>query len=152
MSSQHLAVDFFPVRFHWGRSLTDENPFTYVEAGSQVNKDREHEVTVEETNRLINACTNTKARLIIALARFAGLRVPSELVGIRWSEVDWEKNRFVVHSPKTERKGKTQRVVPIFDLDKPYLKLRQYLLAALAEAPEGEDGIFPKIHEKKSLG
>ena len=134
------------------RKLIDENPFKYVEAGSQVNKEREHEVTVEETNRLINACTNTKDRLKIALARYAGLRVPSELVGLRWSEVDWDKSRFVVHSPKTERKGKSQRIVPIFDLDKPYLKLRPYLLAALQEAPEGEDRIFSEIHEKKSLG
>lgn len=28
----------------------------------------------------------------------------------------------------------------------------QYLLAALAEAPDGEDRIFPEIHAKKSLG
>ena len=134
------------------RKLIDENPFKYVEAGSQINKARMKFVALEVTNRLIDACSNARDRLKIALARFAGLRIPSELVGLRWSEVDWDKGVFVVHSPKTERKGKSQRIVPIFDLDKPCLKLRPYLLAARQEAPEGEDRIFPEIHEKKSLG
>ena len=128
------------------RKLIDENPFQYVETGSQVNKEREHYVTHEETNHLINACSNAKDRLKIALARYAGLRIPSELVGLRWSEVNWENGRFIVHSPKTERKGKAKRIVPIFE------KLYPYLLEAAESAPEGEDRIFPEIHEKKSMG
>ena len=134
------------------RKLLDENPFKYVEAGSQINKARMKFVTLEVTNRLIDACSNAKDRLKIALARFAGLRIPSELVGLRWSEVDWDKGVFVVHSPKTERKGKGQRTVPIFDIDKPCMKLRRYMVAAYQEVPEGEDRIFPEIHENKSLG
>jgi integrase len=58
---------------------------------------------------------NAKQRLIIALGRYAELRIPSELVGLRWSEVNWENGRFIVHSPKTERKGKDKRIVPIFE-------------------------------------
>ena len=128
------------------RKLIDVNPFQYVETGSQVNKEREHYVTEEETRLLIAACPDAKARLIIALARYAGLRIPSELVGLRWSEVNWEAGRFIVHSPKTERKGKPKRVVPIFG------ELRPYLEDAFEVSPEGEDRIFPEIHEKKSMG
>ena len=128
------------------RKLIDDNPFKHVETGSQVNKERDHYVTQEETNHLINACTNAKQRLRIALGRYAGLRIPSELVGLRWSEVNWEAGRFVVHSPKTERKGKAKRIVPIFN------QLYPYLVEAFEMATEGEDRIFPEIHDKKSMG
>jgi integrase len=107
-----IARAFFNVALR--RKLVDENPFRYVETGSKVNKEREHYVTQVEIDHLINACSNAKQRLIVALARYAGLRIPSELVGLRWSEVNWETGRFVVHSPKTERKGKDKRIVPIF--------------------------------------
>jgi integrase len=128
------------------RKLIDDNPFQYVEKGSQVNKEREHYVTQDETDHLINACSNVRDRLRIALARYAGLRCPSELVGLRWSEINWEAGRFTVYSPKTERKGKDKRIVPIFK------NLYPYLSEAFDLAPEGEDRIFPEIHETKSLG
>ena len=67
-------------------------------------------------------------------------------MGLRWSEVNWETGRFVVHSPKTERKGKSKRIVPIFN------QLQPYLTEAWETAPEGEDRIFPEIHDKKSMG
>ena len=31
-----------------------------------------------------------------------GLRVPSEPLGLRWADVDWERTRITVGSPKTE--------------------------------------------------
>ena len=139
-----IARQFFGVAYR--RKLIDENPFKYVETGSQVNKEREHYVTQEETDHLINACANAKQRLRIALGRYAGLRIPSELVGLQWSEVNWETGRFVVHSPKTERKGKAKRIVPIFE------NLYPYLAEAFESAPEGEDRIYPEISGKKSMG
>ena len=64
------------------------------------------------------------------------------MVGLRWSEVNWETGRFIVHSPKTERKGKAKRFVPIFDL--PNLPLRKYFDEAFFENTiENEDRIFP---------
>ena len=100
-----IARMFFGVAHR--RKLIDDNPFRYVETGSQVNKAREHYVTQEETDHLINACSNAKDRLKIALGRYAGLRIPSELVGLRWSEVNWETGRFIVHSPRPNTKAKT---------------------------------------------
>ena len=42
------------------------------------------------------------------------LRVPSETHILTWADVDWDKGRLTVHSPKTERyPGKDKRLVPI---------------------------------------
>jgi integrase len=54
-------------------------------------------------------------KLVLMLARFAGLRVPSEIKGMRFSDVEWEADKFYVRSPKTEKhKGGEGRYVPLF--------------------------------------
>jgi integrase len=105
-----------------------------------------HFVTIEETNALLDMCKNEQQRLVIALARYGGLRIPSELVGLKWSEVNWDKMRFIVHSPKTENKGKPQRIIPIFP------ELYPFFREAFESAPVGVDRIFPEYTEKKSMG
>ena len=35
------------------------------------------------------------------LARYGGLRCPSEVVALTWADVDWERGRFLVKAPKT---------------------------------------------------
>ena len=49
-----------------------------------------------------------------SLARYGGLRCPSEVIRLRWSDINWERGRFKVHSSKTQRSGKGERVVPLF--------------------------------------
>ncbi|MDR1492103.1 MAG: site-specific integrase [Planctomycetaceae bacterium] len=136
------------------RKLIDENPFSEVETGSQVNKDRDSIVSNDEAQALIDACGNAKQRLIIALGFYAGLRIPSELGGLRASEIIWDTNaetgnsrdRFVVHSPKTERKGKATRICPVFP------ELRPYLLDVLETLPEGQDLLFTEYAKRQSMG
>lgn len=54
-------------------------------------------------------------RVIIALARYGGLRCPSEVLRLRWEDVNWNRDRFYVRSSKTERyEGKDSRLVPLF--------------------------------------
>ena len=49
-------------------------------------------------------------RTIIALARFGGLRCPSEVLSLEWRHIDWERSRVTVPSPKTDRyDGKASR-------------------------------------------
>jgi integrase len=68
-----------------------------------------------EYAKLLEACPNQEWRTIIALARIGGLRCPSELKRLRWSDVNWAENRFVVRSPKTERHAEhRERIVPLF--------------------------------------
>ena len=54
----------------------------------------------------------TKSR---ALARYAGLRCPSEVGALTWADVNWEKGRLTVRSKKAEHHGADHavRVVPI---------------------------------------
>ena len=59
----------------------------------------------------------------MALCRYGGIRCPFELLPLTWADVDWERNRFFVRSPKTEHlDGGAGRWVPIFGELRPYLE------------------------------
>jgi integrase len=59
----------------------------------------------------------------VALSRYGGLRRPSEHLELTWPDVDWQKGRFRVTSPKTEHhEGNEERWVPIFPELRPYLE------------------------------
>lgn len=105
------------------KRLIEENPFTDLKSTSIPNKAREYFISAEETEKLLEACPDAEWRLIVALARFGGLRTPSEHYALRWEDVLWAEGRFYVTSPKTERyEGKEGRMVPIFPQLKPYLE------------------------------
>jgi len=72
--------------------------------------------SVEETlNGMLDACPDAEWRLIFALARLGGLRVPLEILGLTWGDIRWAEGRFTVHSPKTEHHpGQESREVPLF--------------------------------------
>ena len=73
---------------------------------------------------MIEHAPNKTWKLLIALSRFAGLRVPSEALSLRWHDVDWERGRLAVPSPKTEHlAGQGYRVIPLFAEVRPYLEL-----------------------------
>ena len=62
-------------------------------------------------------------RLLFALSRFGGLRCPSEHLALRWSDVDWERGRMTVQSPKTEyHPGGESQIIPIFPELRPHLE------------------------------
>ncbi|MSR59692.1 MAG: site-specific integrase, partial [Planctomycetaceae bacterium] len=67
-----------------------------------------------------------------------GLRTPSETLGVRWSDVIWDQDRMRVPSPKTARKGKPERFVPLFP------ELRKQLDELFDLAPDGADFIIPR--------
>ncbi len=97
--------------------LVTENVFLDVKASGQANKDRQCHVDRDVIFRVINAAPDAEWRLLIALSRFGGLRCPSEHLSLRWQDVDWERNRFRVDSPKTG-----ERWIPIFPELRPYLE------------------------------
>jgi hypothetical protein len=62
-----------------------------------------------------SAAPDVQWRAIIALARYGGLRTPSETLLLRWSDINWERGRMLVRSIKTEhQEGKASRITPLF--------------------------------------
>lgn len=115
---QHVKAYFRAMVRH--RLLT-ENPFAEVRSPAVGIADRQFFVTLETTAKLLDACPNHHWRTIIGLARYGGLRCPSEVLSLRWSDVLWAENRIVVQSPKTEVHGKASRVIPLFAILQPIL-------------------------------
>jgi integrase len=119
--------------------LIEENPFAKVPAGSQKNTKRKHYVAHDVIQKVLEACPDNEWRLIVALARYGGLRIPSELVDLTWDRIDWEAGRFTVVVKKKEHlDGHETRVVPIFP------ELRPYLEKAFDEAPAGSVYVVPR--------
>ena len=72
-------------------------------------------VTAADAARVPDACPDDRWRLIFSLARWGGLRVPSELTPLTWGDVDWDAGKLRVTSPKTaHHPGKGERVIPLF--------------------------------------
>jgi integrase len=111
--------------------LVGADPFADVTIKATM-PDRSRFVTAVETAALVEACPDHDWRLIVALARWGGLRCPSEVLSLRWQDIDWERGRIVVQSPKTEHHpGKATRTIPLFP------ELRPHLEEAFELAPEG---------------
>lgn len=105
------------------KRIIPANPFAGVKVATGGNPDRQEYVPVEKIQTAIEACPSAEWRLIVALSRYAGLRCPSEHLALTWADINWERERFVVHSAKTEHfEGKGQRVVPIFPELFPFLR------------------------------
>lgn len=95
------------------RKVLAENPFAALPAGSIANQN-DRIVTIEEIEKVLAACPSQQWRMLIALCRFGGLRCPSETHLLRWQDVDLDRGRMRVRSPKTEHHiGHESRVVPI---------------------------------------
>src|SRR5262249_11380154 len=95
--------------------LIGKNPFEGIKAGSHNDEDRQRFVTVEERRKVLDACPDAQWRLLVALSRYGGLRCPSEHVALTWADVNWEKGKILVRSPKLERRrGGGKRWIPLF--------------------------------------
>ncbi len=97
------------------RELLARNPMRELKSTVMANAKRFHFVTREEIAAVLDACPDAEWRAIVALARYGGLRCPSELVPLEWEHVNWERGRLTVQSPKTaHHAGGESRVIPLF--------------------------------------
>ena len=127
-----VAKQFFNAAMR--KNLLRENPFADLASAAKINMDRSYFITKEESEKVIEACPGVEWRLLFALARYGGLRVPSEALSLQWSDIDWEHERFTVRSSKTEHyEGGACRVVPIFP------ELKQLFMDAFEQADEGQE-------------
>jgi len=114
-----------------------ENPFSHLVSASKANKDRDFFVDAELAARVLAALPNVQWRLIFGLPRYGGIRVPSELLPLKRTDVDWERNTVLITSPKTERHpGGESRLIPLFP------ELREILMEAFDQAPEGAEYVL----------
>jgi len=121
------------------KRLLADNPMQDVKAPAQVNTARAFYVSREATEKVIAACPDAEWRLIVALARYGGLRTPSETFALTWADVDWERNRIRVPSPKTAcHAGRESRMLPLFP------ELRPHLEAVFDEAAPGTIHVIAK--------
>jgi integrase len=131
------AKEFF--RYAMRRKLIDVNPFADLKAPSQRNENRKFMVSLADAAKIIEACPDAEWRLIVALSRFGGLRCPSETFVLTWDDVQWDRGRLIVRSPKTG-----MREVPIFP------ELRPYLVACYRAEVNGAVHVIAK-HRNVSL-
>jgi len=119
--------------------IINRNPFAKIKFPNQANPKRLFFVDRETCQKVLDACPNLQWRLIFSMARFGGLRIPSELVGLKWSDVLWDQKKIRVLSPKTEHiPGKDHRWVPLFP------EIMEPLRQAFDLAKEGDQFIFPR--------
>ena len=65
--------------------------------------------------QVIERTANPEWKLLFQFCRSIPLRIPSEIVGLKWNDIDWEKNKILIRSPKTEHhETGDSRMVPLF--------------------------------------
>ncbi|MDA0809824.1 MAG: site-specific integrase [Planctomycetota bacterium] len=124
--------------------LLDSNPFDGFRKSlkgivSRNTKSRQHTVSRETISSVLEHCPDAEWRCLIALSRFGGLRVPSEALSLRWSDIDWNQNLIHVPCPKLEHlDGHAVRDVPLFG------ELLPYLLECSEAADDGAEFVITR--------
>ncbi|MCS7020419.1 MAG: site-specific integrase [Gemmataceae bacterium] len=130
------------------RGLIERNPFRHPK-GLTVSGDpaRRTFIPAEQVHQLLTTIPCPQLRLVVALARFGGLRIPFVVRGLHWSDIDLTNGRMLVHAPKTARhRGKESRIIPIFP------ELRPYLEQLLASRPvEPSDFVITRYTSQAAL-
>ena len=89
------------------------NPFINVRVPNTVQRTKQY-ISIEYTEKLIEACPTVQWRTAVAMLRYGGMR-PEEILLAEWDGVDWGAGTFTFRSPKTEHhEGKGQRTIPLF--------------------------------------
>ena len=121
--------------------LIGENPFgemKNISVGSSP-EERMYFLIAGDFEKVVNAIPvkQVDLRTVFALARWGGMRCPSEPAALKWGQVDWKKGRLTVASPKT---GK--REMPIFPELRPFLAAAFRNAEALGRAGAGDSVVM----------
>ncbi|MCE5276979.1 MAG: tyrosine-type recombinase/integrase [Planctomycetaceae bacterium] len=137
-----IAKQFF--RAAQRKRLIGDNPFDGQATVVRENAKRFYYVTETEAQAVLAACPDAQWKLIFALARYGGLRCPSEVLKLKWVDIDWEHDRFTVHSDKTEHHADGGiRQVPIFPEILPHLR------DVFEQAAEGTEYVITRYRDPK---
>ena len=109
------------------QGLIPKSPFVGVKAvKAVVDESRNVYVPSAHAVAVMAQAPDAEWRAMIALSRFGGLRLPSEVLSLEWDHIDWANSRVSVHSPKTGL-----RAIPLFP------ELVRPLTEASEQAPDG---------------
>ena len=108
----NIAKAVFSRAINWG--VIEKCPLRHVKRGTQVNPARLQYVPREVVDSVLAACPNDESRLIVVLARYAGLRCPTEMVSLYWGDIDFDRSVIRIRSSKLAAYGqKGVRDIPI---------------------------------------
>jgi integrase len=139
-----IARQFFRAAIR--KNLIKQNPFSDMKVAVLPNPSRMYFVSMDAAKRILEACPDAQWRLIFALCRFGGLRCPSEITALKWSDIDWEKNRITVHCIKTEHHvGKDTRQIPIF------AEIMPHLQEVFDQAQDGAQKVITRYNGRANL-
>jgi len=115
VATRASAIKNLKTLFNWGAEnghIKENNPFLKLKRGSFVNRKRLNYISDEDARKMLDACSSQEWRVLIALARWGGLRVPSEIIGLTWGAVDFDPKfgALTVY----DRKRKQERTFPLF--------------------------------------
>ena len=136
-----VARQIFAKAVKW--KMLAESPFAELRAGRMNNPSRAYFLSRGDAQKVMEACPDAEWRVIFALSRFGGLRCPSEHLGLRWSDIDWQKGSVTVRSPKTEgHAGGDKRIIRLFP------ELREHLLVLFEQASVGTEFVITRYRDK----
>ncbi len=101
--------------------LLSESPSADQRIGPEVNRARDFYIDRPTVQRVLDGC-DTEWAMIFGLCRYAGLRCPTEVLGLKWSDIDLAAGRLRIDSIKTGL-----RFCPIFPELRPLLEAAKYL-------------------------
>ena len=128
------------------RRLIPASPFADVSIKASM-PDRSRFITRDETAQVLESCPSLDWRVIVCLNRYGGFRCPSEVLSLRWQDINWAGGKVTVTSPKTEHHpGKDSRVIPLFP------ELRAILEEAFEAAPDGVVYVVDEKYRKAAMG
>ncbi|CAN5208181.1 hypothetical protein BH10PLA2_BH10PLA2_20400 [soil metagenome] len=127
------------------KDIVRQNPFADCKAGHMSNRSRSFFVTKEAAAKVSTACPDGQWRIQFALARFGSLRCPSETLNLEWSDLDWERSRVRIRSPKKENdESAGERLIPLFP------EPRTYLEEAFDSAEEGSSYVITRYRDNSA--
>ena len=121
------------------KGIITRSPFDNKKVPTTAPNSRQKEFIAPDTaNQVMKQFPSAEWRLLFALARWGGMRVPSEPESLRWTDIDLERMRINFRCPKTEHHdGKDRREIPIFP------ELVEPLQVVFEQAQLGEEYVLP---------
>lgn len=121
------------------RGIIAHNPFGHIKAVVTGDPSRRVFVPGDVVAKVMDAIPDLQWKLLLALARWGGLRIPSEALALTWGDVDFAGKRFIVRASKTaHHKDGGIRVVPLFP------ELADLFQRVFDEAEEGTEHIITR--------